>query len=167
MQNHYNYVFDNLSSTYKFATKNNISYQVAFINDETFSTLSGEEIPNIFQLIVEKTTVGIEPFDAKVSRTIADIIERFFHKVENSLIFICSDDNEKAFKRHEIFDRWYKKSKHTNIIIKIDNIISIAIDELSEQKLYTSFMFHKQNPNYKKLIEIYSQFERILNEEKQ
>ncbi len=166
MQNRYNYVFDDLTNTYNFATKNDILYRVAFINDETFSTISGEEIPNVFQLIVEKSNDGIEPYDSKVSKTIEDIIERFFYKIENSLIYICSDENEKAEKRHEIFNRWYKKSKYREIIIKIDNVITVSIDNNTPQKFYTSFMFHKHNSNFEKLLEIYSQFEKTLNGEK-
>lgn len=166
MQSHYNYVFDEITNTYNFVTKNEILYRIAFIIDETFSTISGEEISNIFQLIVEKSNDEIEPYDSKVSKTIEHLIERFFQKIENSLIYICSDDNEKSEKRHEIFNRWYKKSKYKEVIIKIDNIISVKISENEKQKLYTSFMFHKQNSNFEKLLEIYSQLEKVLNEEK-
>ena len=166
MQSHYNYVFDEITNTYNFVTKNEILYRIAFIIDETFTTISGEEISNVFQLIVEKSNDEIEPYDSKVSKTIEHIIERFFQKIENSLIYICSDDNEKAEKRHEIFNRWYKKSKYKEVIIKIDNIISVSISENEKQKLYTSFMFHKQNSNFEKLLEIYSQLEKVLNEEK-
>ena len=166
MQSHYNYVFDEITNTYNFVTKNEILYRIAFIIDETFTTISDEEISNVFQLIVEKSNDEIEPYDSKVSKTIEHIIERFFQKIENSLIYICSDDNEKAEKRHEIFNRWYKKSKYKEVIIKIDNIISVSISENEKQKLYTSFMFHKQNSNFEKLLEIYSQLEKVLNEDK-
>jgi hypothetical protein len=166
LQSHYNYVFDEITNTYNFATKNEILYRVAFIVDETFSTISGKEIPNVFQLIVEKSTDGIERFDPKVSKTIEHLIERFFQKTENSLIYICSDDNEKAEKRHQIFNRWYKKSKYKEAIIKIDNIISVSIGKNEKQKLFTSFMFHKQNSNFEILLELYSQIEKVLNEEK-
>ena len=166
MQNHYNYVFDELTNTYNFTTKNSILYRVAFIVDETFSTISGEEIPNIFQLVIEKATDEVESFDAKVSKTIEDIIERFFQKVENSLIYICSDDNEKAIQRHKIFDRWYKKSKHKSYVTKIDNIITVEIEPENVQKLYTSFLFHIDNPYYEKLIRIYNQIEEVLNRDK-
>lgn len=105
MQNHYNYVYDGITNTYNFATKNEVLYRIAFIKDETFSTISGEDIPNIFQLIVEKATENIESFDPKVSLTIVNIIERFFQKIENSLIYVCSDENEKAQQRFEIFNR--------------------------------------------------------------
>ena len=166
MQSHYNYVFDEITNTYNFVTKNEILYRVAFIIDETFSTISGEEISNIFQLIVEKSNEEIEPYDSKVSKTIEHLIERFFQKIENSLIYICSDENEKAEKRNEVFNRWYKKSNYQDVIIKIDNIIFVSINDLEKQKIFTSFLFHKQNSNFEKLIEIYSQLEKVLNEEK-
>lgn len=167
MQSHYNYVFDDITNTYNFTTKNDILYRVAFIVDETFSTISGEEISNIFQLVVEKATDGLEPYDAKVFKTIEDIIERFFHKVENALVYVCSDDDhEKAKQRHKIFDRWYTKSAYKSLVVKIDNIITIEIDEYTTQKLYTSFMFHSDNPSYEKLIKIYNQIEEVLNREK-
>ena len=165
MQNHYNYVFDNITNTYNFTTKNSILYRVAFVVDETFSTISGEEIPNIFQLIVEKASEEIEPYDAKVSKTIENIVERFFLKIENSLVYVCSDEKDKAEIRHKIFDRWYRKSEFRDVVIKIDNIINLKINEFEIHKLYTAYMFHKENSNYKKLIEIYNQIEKILNSE--
>ena len=86
MQNHYNYSFDNITNTYNFTTKNSIIYRVAFIVDETFSAISEEEIPNVFQIIVEKATDEIAPLDLNVSKTIESIIDKFFEKVENSLL---------------------------------------------------------------------------------
>jgi len=166
LQNHYKSVFDEITNTYNFITKNNILYRIAFIIDETFSTISGEEISNIFQLIVEKVGEEIEPYDAKVSKTIEDIIDRFFQKIDNSLIYICSTENDKAKKRHEIFNRWYKKSKYHEVIIKIDKIIHVSINKSESQNLFTSFIFHKQNLNAEKLIKIYDQIEKTLNEEK-
>ncbi len=166
MRNQYNYVFDNITKTYNFATKNDILYRVAFIVDETFSSISGEKIPNVYQIIVEKANDGIEPFDQKVSKTIEDIIENFFRKIENSLIYVCSDDDEKAKLRHEIFDRWYKNSKYRESIMKIDNVVRIYAKDQNTSMIYTSFMFHKANSNYEKLIEIYNRIEEVLNEEK-
>ncbi len=165
MQGHYNYAFDSITNTYNFATKNDILYRVAFVVDETFSAISGEEIPNIYQLIIEKATDELEPLDTKVSKTIEHIIERFFQKTENALIYVCSDEDEKAAIRHKIFDRWYQNSDYKDWIVKIDSIMKFNIrNEI--QKLYTSFLFHKQNSNYEKLIQIYTQIENVLNEEK-
>lgn len=166
MRTHYNYSFDNITNTYNFTTKNNILYRVAFVVDETFSTISNEEIPNVFQLVIDKATDELEPYDAKVSRTIEDIVVRFFKNVLNSMIYICSDEDNKAKTRFKVFDRWYKKSEYKSIIEKIDTIIQYKISETVTQKMYTSFMFHQDNPSHQKLVEIYSQIEKILNEEK-
>ena len=163
MQNHYNYVFDDITNTYNFTTKNRILYRVAFIVDETFSAISGEEIPNIFQIIVEKANDEIEPYDSKVSKTIENIIERFFIRIENSLVYVCSDEDEKAKLRYDVFERWYKKSEFRENVIKIDNILNINVTSTETHKLYTSFMFHKSNSNYEKLLEIYSRIEEVLN----
>jgi len=166
LENHYNYVFDHITSTYNFTTKNNILYRIAFVVDERFSELSGEEIPNVFQLVVEKASEETEPYDSKVSKTIENIIERFFRKIENSLVYVCSDEDKKGKIRHDIFDRWYKKSEFKESIIKMDNIIKINISKLETLRLYTSFMFHKENSSYEQLVGIYNQIEQILNSDK-
>ncbi len=166
MQNHYNYTFDSVTETYNFSTKNNILYKVSFIVDETFSIISKEEIPNIYQIVIEKIVSKTEPYDQKVSKTIENIIEQFFKKVENSIIYVCSDENEKAKQRHKVFDRWYQKSRYRDIVKKIDNTIKIKDNGIIITKIYTSFMFHKANPNFEKLIEIYNQIEKVLNDRK-
>lgn len=166
MRNHYNYAFDNITNTYNFTTRNNVLYRVAFVVDETFSSVSNQEISNIFQLIIDKASDELEPYDAKVSRTIEDIVERFFHNALNSMIYVCSDEDDKAKTRFKVFDRWYKKSDYKEFIVKMDNIIQFKISETETQKLYTSFMFHQDNPTRQTLVEIYSQIEKTLNEEK-
>lgn len=166
MQSHYNYAFDNITNTYNFTTKNNILYRVAFIVDDTFSAISNEEISNIFQLIIDKANNELEPYDAKVSKTIENIIERFFNNVLNSMIYVCSDKENKAKTRFKVFDRWYKKSDYRAYILKIDNILEYETSETKTQKMYTSFMFHHDNPSRQKLIKIYNQIGEVLNREK-
>ena len=166
MQSHYNYVFDNITNTYNFTTRNDILYRVAFVVDETFSSISGEEIPNIYQLVVEKANDETEPFDRRVSATIENIIERFFHDEQNALIYICSDTDNKATLRNKVFNRWYQKSKHKDVILKIEKILPINSSNFPDQQIYTSFMFHRQNPNYKKLIGIYNKIDDVLNDDK-
>ena len=73
---------------------------------------------------------------------------------------------KKAIQRHKIFDRWYKKSEYKKSVIKIDNIITVEIDAGNQQKIYTSFLFHTNNPAYEKLISIYKQIEEVLNRDK-
>ncbi len=82
------------------------------------------------------------------------------------MIYVCSDEDDRAKTRFKVFDRWYKKSECKAFIVKTDNIIQYKISETETQKLYTSFMFHKENPARQKLVKIYNLIEKTLNEEK-
>ena len=136
---------------------------MVFVVDETFSAISGEEIPNVYQVVVEKVTDNIEPLDNKVSKTIIHIIESFFSNEENSLLYICDEKGNKAEQRFKVFDRWYRNSSINNDVLKKDNVLNIRISETEEQIVYTSFLFHKRNKDYKKLIQIYDLIEDTLN----
>ncbi len=166
MQTHYNYIYDSEDNSFNFTTKNDILYKVSFIVDETFSVLSGHKVPNIYQIVVEKVAQKIEPFDNKVSKTIESIIEHFFRKIENSILYVCSNIDDKERKRFEVFNRWYKNSKYKDIIVKTDNIIVIEENANGKTEIFTSFMYHKNNPNQEKIIEIYTKIEEFLSEDK-
>lgn len=115
---------------------------------------------------MEKATEELEPFDSKVSKTIESIVAKFFQNSHNSLIYICSEEGGKAEIRHKVFSRWYETSVYRETIVKMDNVVKVEIGEDSICVLYTSFMFHKQNPGFEMLIEIYGRIEAVLNEEK-
>jgi len=137
---------------------------MVFVVDETFSTISGEEIPNVYQVVVEKVTDEIEPFDIRVSKTITHLIESFFKNEQNSLLYICDEKGNKAEQRFKVFDRWYRNSQIIDSVIKRDNVLKIKVSETEEKIIYTSFLFHLRNKDYKKLIKIYDLIEDTLNE---
>jgi hypothetical protein len=162
LPNPYNYKFDEDSQSYHFTTKNTIEYRVAFIIDETFSAVSGFEINNIFQIVVEKVSDELESLDMRVSATIQSIIIAFFMHSQNSMIYVCDDKDKKGIKRFNMFNRWYEKS--TNIdIVKIDNIINC---DSNDQNLiiYSSLLYHQDNQNKKTILEVYNTIQEILEE---
>ncbi len=166
MQSHYNYSYDNITSTYNFTTKNGILYRVAFVVDYTFSTISGQEIEHIYQLVIEKAVDILEPFDAGVSKTVDHIISSFFINSENFLIYICSESEDKAELRHRVFNRWYDNSSYNATVLKLDNIIEYNLSNNKRVKLYTSLLYHVGNPSVDKLIAIYNTIELVLNQDK-
>lgn len=163
LQNPYNYSFDENSEFYTFTTKNNIVYIVAFIIDHTLDTISTTQFDNIYQVIIEKKTDLIEPFDSQVSLTIDKIMSDFFINIENALIYICSDSNGKELKRFKTFNRWYDNSKYKDTIIKVDKTISFAeIDNV----YYTSLLYHSSNPNINYILTTFNGLNDYLNTEK-
>jgi hypothetical protein len=165
LPNPYKYHFELASNTYKFTTKNSVEYRIAFVIDETFSAISGIEINNIYQIIIEKVTDGAEKFDSLVSLTIKNIVREFFENSENSMIYICDDSDKKATTRFNTFERWYWSSEMTEYIAKVDNIIKCN-SENQDFILYTSLLFHKNNTNKKMILEVYNAIEEALNNDK-
>lgn len=162
MPNPYNYTFNEETSTYTFTTKNDIEYKIVFIVDETLDIASEVHIENIYQIIIEKITDKIEPFDGLVSRTIENVISAFFVNVQNSLIYVCSENDEKAETRFNVFNRWYENSSLESVT-KVDNIIKCE-SEGNIYVIYTSLLYHKENPNVEYILEAYQKIESILNE---
>jgi hypothetical protein len=159
----YNYHFNETTQSYVFTTVNGIKYSVAFILDYTFSAISDLEISNIYQLIIEKTTESKEPFDRNVSATICYILTAFFKNEKNTIIYICDNDGERAEVRFRKFNIWYAESALTNIITKVDNII--ASEHITgSTKLYSSLLYHNENPNKETILDIYYSIQQILNE---
>lgn len=162
MPNQYNYTFNQATSTYNFTTKNDIEYKIVFIIDETLDVASEVHIENIYQIIIEKITAKIEPFDVLVSKTIENIITIFFANVQNSLIYVCSENDEKAETRFNVFNRWYINSTLESIT-KVDNIINCE-SEGNIYTIYTSLLYHSENPNVDNILEAYHKIENILND---
>lgn len=162
MPNLYNYTFNEVTGTYNFTTKNVIEYKVVFIIDETLDSVSENPIENVYQVIIEKVSDAIESSDSAVGRTIDDIIKSFFENAQNSLIYICSEVEEKAEIRFNVFDRWYLNSTFNEFVTKIDNVINCEANG-EAYLLYTSLLYHNENPNIVYVVTAYNSIEEVLN----
>ena len=164
MQNPYSYHYNEQTASYQFTTKFNILYDVVFIVYETLNSISNSiQFNHVYQIIIDKRTNKKAPLDNQVSLTIDIILRDFFKNTSNALIYICSQDNAKERQRFNTFNRWYNKSSYNNIITKTDNIILL---EEPNSTIYTSILYHIDNPQAKNIIETFNTIEQILNDEK-
>ena len=163
MRSPYNYSFNDHTRTYQFITKNDITYRVAFLEDSTLTTVStsGIEFDNVYQVVIDKVSDQVEPFDYQVFLTIDTIINDFFANIENALIYVCSDNEGKDQIRNRVFERWYQNSQHKTTITKVDN--TIILDETNV--LYTSLLYHNDNPNINYILTTFDEIEDALNKE--
>ncbi len=167
MLKQYNYTFNSDSGYYSFFTKRQIEYRVAFYEDFTLASCVGNDIElgNVYQITIDRISSQPEQFDVLISETIKNIIAVFFENIHDALIYICDDNDKKAFQRFSVFDRWYEKSSMTNYIIKLNNIIEFDSDR-EIIKLYTSLMLHKENVNFKVIKDAFNNISNALNGEK-
>lgn len=167
MLKQYNYTFNSNSGYYSFITKRQIEYRVAFYEDFTLESCINEdrELGNVYQITIDK--IGPEPalYDVMVSKTIKNIVIAFFENIQDALIYICDDNDKKAFQRFSAFNRWYNNSSMTDYITKLNNVIQFDSDN-EIIKLYTSLMFHKDNNNAENIRAAFNNIENALNGEK-
>lgn len=156
----YNYTFDPDLGYYTFLTKDDIEYKIAFFEDFMLDSCSDNklEIGPVYQITVEKISDKTERLDARVSETVRDIISAFFLNEEQSLIYICDNDDVKGYKRFNAFERWFKNSNMTGYITKLDNIV-----EIDEITIHTSLMFHNNNTNTANIKIAYEGISGFLN----
>ncbi|WP_166922277.1 hypothetical protein [Flavobacterium poyangense] len=105
MPSPYNFFFNEITQSYHFTTKNDIDYHVAFFVDHTFSAVSGFEMNNIYQIVIEKKDDILEKLDSQVAATIQKIVLSFFENSQNAMIYICDDNVNKGKKRFNAFER--------------------------------------------------------------
>lgn len=163
MPNPYNFNFDEIAHSYIFTTNNGIEYKVAFILDNTFSSVSNIEIEDVYQVIIEKTTEIKEPLDRNVSATISEILSIFFKNKKNTILYICDDLDDRAQIRFRKFNIWYAESDLTDIIMKIDNVF-VNENIAGSAKVFSSLLIHNENQNKETILSIYHSIEQILND---
>jgi hypothetical protein len=137
---------------------------VAFFQDYMLEscTTPDVEIGNVFQITVEKITDKPSGLDACVSETIRAIVTAFFENVENALIYICDDDDDKGQVRFDAFERWYSNSTMKDYITKINNVVEIDLDNDDTFKVHTSIMFHNDNTNSENIKITYNSLSRFF-----
>jgi len=146
---HYSYSKLKNSLVYQFTTKNEITYRVHFVKDETLIYLSGTaDFEQTYQIVIEKTTDTKPPFDSRVFLTIEAIIIEFFNDTEKVLSFVCDTSDGKELTRFKKFNRWYKTSKHNKSIIKLN------------------VMVHKNNSKFNHLESAFFSIKQLIINEK-
>lgn len=135
--------------TYQFTTDFGEQY-IAYFTEFTLRDFSDMEFM-VPMFGFEPRNAGMDKgkriFDRKIKNTIQYIIQEFFTKnPENSILYLCSQEDEKARQRKVTFSGWFQELD-TDTYIKCD-----SPKELSFDKFYCSIILLKDNPNKDYLI---------------
>ncbi len=157
MASPYNYFFNEQTQSYNFTTKNEIEYAIFFRVDDMLSNVFKEPIENVYHFVIEKITDGIVAMDSQIADTINGIVSAFFVNSQDSLLYFCSDDDERAEKRFKAFERWYQKGDLPDSVLKVDKILQL--EEVGNY--YSSLLYHKDNENSAKILAAYDKLFEI------
>ncbi len=136
----YKFIANPETQSYNFTTVNNIVYKVAFI-DGSESYSNSNNLNKIYFISIDNESDIKPPKDYRVQLTIESILTAFFKDKENVLLYICDAMDNRQYKRHSLFDRWYNASALKSNVNKIDSEIPD-----NNQKQYVSLLYHVENP---------------------
>lgn len=84
--------------------------------------------------------------NTRIFATIFHILEDYFSKNEEALIFVCDTKDNKQAQRSRLFDIWYRQ---TSDLHNIDKINMVLVHE--DLNLYVSLLVSRKNAHYEVL----------------
>ena len=139
---------------YRFITDNGIEYSVSFDDEDNFEYQSYWF--NLTNLSHQKS-----PGALKIAQTVICIIEEFFRKNPDILLYLCSTDRGQQAQRSRLFLRWFKgyeqQKKYT---IKSAEVKG---DGLSE---FFSLIVMNSHPKIAEISEAFDNIVQMFNQNK-
>jgi len=138
---------------FEFVTKGGIKYAAYFVDYGFMFSEYPEFSSNIysFNIDVIETESDILALDERTGFTIFKIIEGFFKKIDNVVIYVCDNIDKRHLARKRKFDVWFLKY-NDGTILKEDGIATIEGAEI-----LNSILIHKNNPKRLKIISAFNQ----------
>ena len=121
----YNFQADLDNTLFSFTTKNEIKYDVAFVNSTAFF---GEDHPLLAAHVYEMSIIchsDNPPFDTSTGATVIEVVKQFFLK-QNVLLSICDSTDGRQEIRKERFQRWVDVADLGDTFEKIDGHVEYA-----------------------------------------
>ncbi len=138
-----------------FQTANGVVYGVGFIYNEP---LGGCET---WQLSISNQNKHHAPYDPDVKNTILIIVDEFFRKNLNGLLYLCDTSDSREAARNRLFLRWFEESADPNRFT-----IKTASAEIDGQGIYAAIIVEKRNPKVHSVIADFEQTASMLTADK-
>jgi Family of unknown function (DUF6169) len=141
---------------YQFITDNEIVYSLYFVDYNYIFQDYPNINANILSINIEINSKIIETVktDERIGITVVETIKDVFKTIENVVVYVCDNSDQRQVARERKFDFWFKKYNDGSII-KENEILY-----LDEVELINSLLIHKKNPQ---LLEIILAFKELNN----
>lgn len=139
---------------YTFITVHGVSYSIGFMEDDLI--LSNET----YQLLIANVNHRTSPRDAKVRDTVIAIVDEFFNKNNNTLLYICETGDGKQAMRSRLFEYWFASYNKKGLFTMLSSSI---IDEDGVVN-YATIILRNDNPNFAQVIQEYTNSIQLLSQ---
>lgn len=139
---------ENDEYSFEFITETGIRYKVYFL-DYSFMFSEYADISSpVYSFNID--TIEGDPdnslADERVGLTISKILNLFFDKINNVIVYVCDSLDERQYARKRKFDLWFYLYNDGSLI-KEDGLA--VIDGV---EIYNSMLLHKQNSQLTQII---------------
>lgn len=128
---------------YSFVTETGCKYLAYF-------TKCDNELP-IYSFSFEKEDGVVSVYDARVRRTICNILERFFKREENALLYTCDVSDGRQAARQRLFKIWFGPYEFL-----------ADVEDANEENIFIRLFVLKENPLKHIIIERFKELASIL-----
>ena len=133
--------------TFRFATKNGVTYRVGFYKDPYFL---GDRAYHFF---IANENKAITPKDIEVYKVITCILEEFFRQDASVMLYICDPYDHREAIRNNLYIRWFNNyPKHDELTLQAEEL------HFDGYIVYTGMILRKDHPDYQELLDTYKAF---------
>jgi len=134
-----------------FITDYKVEYSISFCMDYSI-------IPSgAYALDITNAKHKASPNDIKFRQTLVAIIEEFFEKNNDVMLYITETGDEKQSSRNRLFVRWFNTYEH-----KERYVIHTAEGELEGQMNFLAFFSRRDNPHLLQYLEEFNETIELL-----
>ena len=135
---------------YEFVTDFGVHYQIGFMFD--CSIIS----ENAYQFVITNINNKVSPNDDKVRETIMIMVDEFFKKNYNTLLYICETGDGKQAMRNRLFHYWFSLYDRFCEF----TCLSSSIIDMDGVQNFATLIVRNDNP---KLVDIVSEFSETIS----
>jgi len=89
--------------------------------------------------------------DERVGLTVVEVVRLFFKVLENVVIYVCDNLDNRQLARMRKFDLWFKKYNDGEIVKRDDLAVFDGVE------IYNSLLVHRTNKNLDQIIDAFSE----------
>lgn len=131
-----------------FITDSGVVYMVGFIAETNM------DIPNAYQLfITPKGRTKNVGTDAKIGKTIAEIVKSFFRNNDNILVYICDTSDKMQAARNRKFKMWFRQYTDMEEFEFVSERMDIGDDEY-----FAAMIIQTTHPDLTTTIDAFHQY---------
>ena len=138
-------------------TDHDVRYRLGFLPDDIIQSTES------YEFVIANTNSKSSPRDAKVRNTVLAVVDAFFKKNDNALLYICETSDGKQAFRNRLFQSWFAAYQDKSKI----TLLSASVRDMEGVDNYATLIIPNSCPGYKAAIDEFTSTVAMFNNKPQ